>query len=1650
PNVGVADADLQGFAQNPFFKVAGSAEIVIQKEVGTFRETLTGNEAIVSRIWNEVLQKNNLSRNDNFFQAGGHSLIGARIINKLNALLGLSLTFRDMYEYPTVASISAYIDSLDTEQKDVESLQQEILSVAEQDDYEVSPGQRRLWYLYRLDPYDTSYNIPTEFEIGERTTPELIKEGLGIILARHESLRTTFLDSDGEPVQVIHARDQFRYKLEITDLRAEDDPEAVYSQLNYNELQTPFDLEKGPLFRVRLVHKDTGGSLLLLTLHHIIADGISLDVLSRELHEVYSALREDRKPELPVLPIQYKDYAAWGNQRMAKNHVDKLRTYWLNKLSGQLTPLDLPFDYPYPNAVTNQGAMYRRVIPAEAATSLRNLVKSYNTSLFSVLISGYSILLQRICNQKDIIIGLPVSGRNHEALQDMIGFFLNTVMLRLPVEDQAPFEQHLQSVRKTVMEGLEYQDYPFEKIVSELDIPRDNNRFAISSAFFNMVNYNTEGSDMLDMFDSFHRSLDVTMNFDIDLHVAEYTNGLELRCLYKQELFKKETIEYLIEEYTKILVHAAIEPTLAVRKLNGLKPVNIPQPISLPDLAYEPITKEEGSIVSHFEKHAKEAPGAVALSMAGHRLTYNEANIAANRTANHFLHDIKGQKKKVALLMGHSIDMVVAMLAVLKSGNAYVPLDPLHPASRLEFILSDAECAGIITDQKHAGLASEVAGSTDIWQIDKCTDSVSGENPGVDIDRNDQAYVLYTSGSTGTPKGVVQLHKNVLHFMSAYTNNLKISKSDNLSLLPVYAFDAAVMDIYAALLNGATLCLYDMRTGDSLAGLNDFLQEENISVLHMVPTLFRKWAGEGARSEACESVRLVVLGGEACTKTDFDIFRSYFSRDAWFVNGLGPTESTVTLQYLASSNTVISRPQVPVGYPVEDTEVLVLRQDGSEACTYEAGELHFRSRYLSPGYLNLPELTERAFISENNGVRTYGTGDYAKKLPDGSLLFEGRKDKQLKVNGNRVEAGDVEAAIRRLVPDCKGCVITLDHTEGSDRLVAYVVAKNIDAANLQGQLGEDLPSYMVPALFISLEEIPTNLNGKVDMKALPDPSKAKSFASAFVEPVTDMEIEIASLYSELTGKENVGALDSFLLIGGDSHRLMKLVSRLRRDYDTDIGLRDVFVNQNVRSLSTFLDELRGKNAVQESVSIESAPTKELYVVVPEQKSIWLEERMNKGEILNHIIRPFTYRTTLDIDIFNKSLKILQQRHEILRTPFVYSDRDLYQKIHLPGQLNPVMDFRDYSDKDDDTARSILYESLNESFDIENGPLWKVTVIKRAAVEYIVAFVIHHIISDRESIELLIDELSDIYLTLKKGNTPADRKISQIQFKDYAEWLAGQVSGERGGNLRQFWQDYLSEFSRPANLETDLEATGEYKAMHTQVVFNKKIKDNIIKAAGNAGQGPFAYLLAAVKVVLHRYSGREDITVGMPTSLRDMPELENQLGLYVNNPPCRTLIESRMALSEAVRVVNQSLLKVYEHQLYPFSMIMEAVGIERKLGEIPLYNTVVIYNGSIDDSTTEIHEDEHIDHNVDMSFNTTRLHHRIVFTEFEGGLHLNIDYNGALYSKVRMEEFKAALQTTLHFMVEEPYCLIKDLDFGGNKIQVVSGTPDLDDDFDFDF
>jgi len=1066
----------------------------------------------------------------------------------------------------------------------------------------LSFAQERLWFLQQLEPEDTSYNIRQGIRVKGALEVGALQQSFTEIVSRHEALRTRFEMVNGEPVQVIEVPTAMNIRLHLEDLSGlpPHEREAQAMQSATEEARQPFDLQRGPLMRTRLVRLSEEEHLLLLTMHHIVSDGWSLGVFWRELERLYEAFSEKRPSPLEELPIQYADYAVWQRQWLRGELLEEQLGYWKEQLA-ELPILELPTDHARPAVQTHRGARQTLALSRSLTEALKELARREGVTLFMVLLGAFQVLLSRYVGQEDVAVGTPIVGRNRSETERLIGFFVNTLVMRTDLSGDPSFKEVLSRVREVCLGAYDHQDLPFEKLVEELRPERDLSRTPLFQVFFNMLNlggstFELSGltAERIQPSDTESGS-DSTSKFDVTLYVAERRKGLHLRLLYNADLFEPDTMSRMLGHFRTLLECIAAEPE---RRLSSISLLNVTERrefsrrVTSKDLLpARPSWAEwtegdiEQSIPQRFEEQVEKYPQKTAIRTRNYEWTYAELNTTANRVAHTILTrggDGTEEPERIALLFEHGASMIAGLLGALKAGKTYVPLDASHPEERLVYMLDDAQVGAVLTDEANLALATTLTkgdfqpinvdelGSTDTSDSSLGTADVED----LAVSPESVAYILYTSGSTGQPKGVVQNHRNALHYIRAYTNNLRIGVDDRLTLLSSYTHDAALMDIFGALLNGATLYPIDLKA-ETLTFLAEQLVEQDITIYHSTPTVYRHFVdtlnGSSEAEETFPDLRLVVLGGEAVNHKDVELYREHFSEECLFVNLLGASEASVSLLHFVDRRTKIARRAVPAGHAVEETEILLLDQAGREAEVY--GEIGIRSPYVALGYWHKPELNQKVFLPDPTGGnrRIYRTGDVGRLLPDGAIEWKGRKDYQVKLRGYRIELGEVETVLGRCPGVRESAVVLREEEPGDPRLVAYVVpdeqGQRLQTSELRGYLKERLPEYMVPSAFVMLDAMPLTSSRKVDRRALPAPDPSGFRAeNAYAEPRTPAEEQLVEIWEEVLGMERVGIHDDFFELGGHSLRAVRVVARLNRHFGVELPLRALFEHPTIAEL----------------------------------------------------------------------------------------------------------------------------------------------------------------------------------------------------------------------------------------------------------------------------------------------------------------------------------------------------------------------------------------------------------------------------------------------------------------------------------------------------
>ncbi|HSP61988.1 MAG TPA: amino acid adenylation domain-containing protein [Pyrinomonadaceae bacterium] len=1052
---------------------------------------------------------------------------------------------------------------------------------------QLSFAQERLWFLDQLMPGSPVFNVPIAVRLSTPIDVSALQSSLREIARRHEVFRTTFITVEGKPEPVIAADLDLQLAVvDLTTLRAPE-REAEARRLIKEEAQRPFNLACGPLIRTGLIRLSEQESIFLLTMHHIISDGWSIVLFFQELSALHRAFANGHDSPLAELSIQYADYAAWQREWLRGEVLDRQLSYWKNQLSGELPVLELPTDRPRPAMQTYPGARAGLTLSRELSHALLALSQREGVTLFMTLLAGFKVLLHHYTGQDDIIIGSPIANRPRAETEKLIGFFLNNLALRTDLSGDPGFRELLSRVRKTALDAYANQDVPFEKIIEELKPERDLSRSAIFQIYFNLFSFGDEidlpgtTPQTISFVDGWLHSEENQSKFDLTLYAGLQDETLKLAFVYNSDLFEESSIARMLEHLRSLLTGIVADPETPISDLalsdkpdvsiaeNDIRPANAFARFERSEVE-QPITKRFEAIVGKYSTR-------VAVKTGNHEWSYAELNAKGNQIAHSILKLCRDGEARIALLFAHDAPMIAGMLGVLKAGKTYVPLDPSYPVGRLSQLLGDSQATAIVTNEENLKLARSLSGVA-VLNVDALDSSVPSGDLNLSIDPRNLAYILYTSGSTGQPKGVMQNHRNVLHFIRAYTNNLHVNADDRLTLLSSYCFDAAVMDIYGALLNGATLYPLDIKEY-GLNALCETLGQQGITIYHSTPTVYRYFVSEMKGRAEFPRLRLVVLGGEEVTPSDVELYRENFADDCLLVNGLGPTESTVSLQYFINKQTAISAARVPVGSPVDDTEVFLLNRAGKRSEMY--GEIAIKSEHVALGYWRNTAATGAAFGTSptrgpqtgspagvgavregSNGCRVYRTGDMGRRLADGSFVFAGRKDLQVKIRGVRVEPGEIESALTKL-PRVRECVVIATANGSSDRrLVAYVVPRQGESLvtnDLRSCLQGKLPDYMVPSAFVVLDELPLTSSGKLNRRALPAPEISDRNAGiAGAAPRTPTENLLVEIWRDVLGVAHIGIHENFFDLGGHSLLAVRLFAQVEKRFGRRWPLATLF------------------------------------------------------------------------------------------------------------------------------------------------------------------------------------------------------------------------------------------------------------------------------------------------------------------------------------------------------------------------------------------------------------------------------------------------------------------------------------------------------------
>ncbi|HEX2091416.1 MAG TPA: amino acid adenylation domain-containing protein, partial [Longimicrobiaceae bacterium] len=1496
----------------------------------------TASEEVVAGIFAEVLRKERVGVEDGFFALGGHSLLATRVVSRVREAFGIELPLRTVFEAPTPAALARQVDAERADEASGHELPP-LVHARRDRPLPLSFAQQRLWFIDRLEPGSSTYNMPVALHLRGRLDAQALERTLTEVVRRHEALRTVFRELDGEPVQVIHPAGVVPLATaDLSRLSGEVRGEEA-RRVARDEMWRTFDLERGPLLRTRLLQLAPEEHVLVLAMHHIVSDGWSMGIFFREIAALYEAFARGAPSPLPDLETQYGDFAVWQRQWLTGEVLERQLAWWRERLAGAPPLLELPTDHPRRPIPRSAAASVVRELPGEAAERVRALARDEGATLFMVLLAVLDVLLARWSGQEDVVVGTPIANRNHRETEGLIGFFVNTLAIRTDLSGEPTFRQLLERVRETALEAYQHQDLPFERLVEELGVERSLSHTPLFQVIFQV----DEGAGAPRAFGGIEvepfRTAGLLAKFDLAVAARATEQGLGIQMQFREELWDEPTRERIADAYALLLEEIAADAGRRILELPLVAGAGRER--VLREWATGPAPPRPVRLLSElFAEQAARTPGAPAVVHGDQSLTYGELAACAEVLSVQLRARGIGPEVRVGVCLERGLDAVVALLAVFRVGGVYLPLDPAHPADRLAFMLADSGVRLVLTASRFAAALPEFAG--EVLLVDE-TPSPGGSRESTTEaapTAENLAYVIYTSGSTGTPKGVMVTHGAAATLLPAAVETFGARPGSRVAHTASLSFDASLLEIFLALLSGATLHVADRDTVLSAEALGSLLRERQIDLWVSTPPMLELLA-EGE----FPALRTVSTGGDRCPGE----LAARWSRGRRLLNMYGPTETTIYATWHLCRPGAADAP--PIGRPAAGMRAYVLDSLLQPLPAGIPGELYVGGAGVARGYLGRPELTAGRFVpdpfSPVPGERLYRSGDRARWRADGELEFLGRTDAQVKIRGIRIEPGEIEAALVSH-PEVRETVVVVREdgsgAAGDRRLVAYVVPVEGGTASpgaLRDHLRTRLPDYMVPSAIVPLRALPLTPTGKLDRRALPEPEPGEE---GYTPPRTPAEEVVAGIFAEVLGAARVGANDNFFELGGHSLLATRVVSRVAAALGVEVPLRALFEAQTVAELAARIDAERRAG---EGVALPPLVPVDRTAPLPlsfAQERLWFLHQMDPlGAGYN---MPFPRRIVgrLGTGALERALGELVRRHESLRTTIRPVDRGAVQVVHpaAPARV-PLVDLSGIRPEARvRESERLADEDAARPFDLAHGPLHRVMLLCLSREEHVMLLCMHHVVSDGWSMGVFFRELFTLYAAASRRE-PSPLPAPPVQYADYAVWQRGWLAGDVLRRQLDWWRERLEGAPSALELPTDRSRPAVASGRGGALGFRVPADDTLALRALARREGATLYMVtrAALDVLLSRWSGQEDLVVGSPIAGRTRVELEGLIGFFVNTLALRTGLSGDPSFAELLGRVRETALGAYAHQDLPFERLVEEVAPERSLSHTPLFQVM---------------------------------------------------------------------------------------------------------------
>ena len=1459
-------------------------------------------------IIKNLLNIENIGINDNIIDLGADSLTAIKLSVQIQDDLGVQLFVQDIMEYPTIQDLSDLVSTKANTEKQI------ITPISKADFYETSAAQKRIFFASQLDEKNSIlYNTPGGVILDKALNLSTIEKCIQTLIDRHEAFRTYFELQNEILVQKI--LDKIDFKLDILQNAKFKDIEKIY----HNFVQ-PFDLKKAPLFRAKYITFTNGKSALFIDMHHIIADGTSISIFVDELCTLYNG------QSLPQLHLTYKDYTNFENKQLASGKLKEAEDFWINQFNAELPTLEMPTNYPRPSTPSYKGHKVHTIIDEQTTKQLENFCKQLNITPYMLLLSIYYILLEKYTSQEDIIIGSPIANRTLPHTHNIIGMFVNTLPLRYKINDNIDFEHFVTQLKEYILNAYKYQAYPYNELVNALKLKTDNSRNPLFDTIFTYQNNGFKNISFKNVKAKYYIPDSAISKFDLSVEAIPNKNQINLSFEYSSALFNNDFIKNFAMHYLHILNIVLNDKTIKISDINILSPkekTKILYKFNNKTIYYN----KKSSIVNLFENQVNQTPNNIAVAFNNEQLTYKQLNQKANCFANFLLEQGVKKGSIVPVIMNRSTDLIISILSIIKLGATYLPISPDTPQGRIDYIIENCKAQFAIT-KTEVKLQSNV----NLINIDKADyTSYNKQNLNINILPSDILYIIYTSGSTGAPKGVQVCHNNLINFVHSFTKLYgKISNKDRLLASTNISFDVSMFEIFITILNGATLYLYEEPYIQDIYKYCKSITENKITFAYIPPNILELVYNILEKSNTVYLDKLL-LGVEPI-KTE--TIKKYYTLNPnlKIINAYGPTETTICAtavlidKHILSTNTTL-----PIGYPLHNLQIYILDSNLNPVPIGVPGEIYIAGENVSKGYLNNEELTQKAFIPlpTLNCKLAYKTGDLGKWDENGLIHFIGREDNQIKINGHRIELGEIEQSILSHPNTTKAVVLV----NNQKKIVCYYTSSpKLEIDELKKFLKNKLPSYSIPNFFVPLESFALTPNGKIDKTKLINILPSQE-TKQITKPRNQTDLKLIKICKKLLNAEVVNIETNLFELGGDSLFTINLSVQIKDNFNIQLYIKDIFEHPTIKELSDILEQ---KKQTENLPIIPHVKTANYYEVSSAQKRIYFATKLDgNNSILYNIAGGIILDNYINTSKLETSIQTLLNRHEAFKTYFTIENATVVQKIKEHFQFTiDVIEDANFENIDS------LFKEFVQPFDLEIAPLFRTKYIKFTNGQSAIFIDMHHIISDGTSMNIIIDELCNLY----NGNPLPNLEIT---YKDFSAFENKEISLGKYEESKNYWinqfKGEIPVLNMPTKHQRPAVQSFEGNILHSSI--DEKTTQKIEKLAELLGVTPYIILLSCYYILLSKYTSQKDIVVGSPIANRTLPQTASLIGMFVNTLALRNTIDNNLTFKEFVLNIKNNLLEAYKYQDYPYDELVDNLKIKRDTSRNPLFDTMFIYQSN---------------------------------------------------------------------------------------------------------